>query len=238
MARHANLCRLMTVVPSISQVNSLGRRLGKGCASADDIELLTAYQSAFEPALNRAMELVRSVTSRELASRPEKSVRSIIRKIRRDGTRLSKMQDLAGCRVVVDTVEEQDEVVRRILTTPGDWSLIDRRDEPIHGYRAVHLIYKEGRWQVEVQIRTVLQHLWANLSEAWDREVQEEIKYGEGPPEVLRPLGLLSTGIARLEARPASREERDAIRDQITTALSHLAGRIAPSDVQPSTGGE
>jgi ppGpp synthetase/RelA/SpoT-type nucleotidyltranferase len=77
-----------------------------------------------------------------------------------------------------------------------------------------------------VQIRTVLQDLWANLSEALDRVVRrDDVKYGQGPPEVIRLLGQLSLAFAGLEAgHPLPQAEREAIRDALTTAVRALAG--------------
>jgi hypothetical protein len=221
----------MADLPSVSQVNRLGERLRKGLTTPGDLQALAAYQRSFEPALATAMARVRLVTARDLASRPEKSVRSIVRKLRREKTRLSKMQDLAGFRVVVNDIKEQDDLVARILATPGDWTVSDRRVEPVHGYRAVHLVFRENRWLVEVQVRTNLQHLWANISEALDREaVGDEVKYGQGPPEVIRPLGLLSITIARVESgHPFSQTEGEEIRDMFMTALREIAGKIDQS---------
>lgn len=212
--------------PSISQINRLGDRLRKGQTTEADLQMLAAYERAFEPSLAHATELVRSITQVELAVRPEKSVRSIVRKLQREQTRLSKMQDLAGFRVVVEDIEEQDSLVAGILATSEGWRLVDRRREPVHGYRAVHLILQEDRWFVEFQVRTRLQHLWANLSEAWDRELEGQIKYGEGPPDVIKPLGSLSLLIARLEGVPPS-HERDQIRRELMALLASIAGTIA-----------
>jgi hypothetical protein len=140
---------------------------------------------------------------------------------------------------VVEDIRDQEELLAAILATPGDWTLIDRRSEPVHGYRAVHLILQEDRWFVEVQIRTRLQHLWANLSEAWDRELEgESIKYGEGPPTVIGLLGRLSLLIARLEGVwPFSEPEGAELRDLLMTLLGEIAGTIAvsPHPPEPTT---
>jgi ppGpp synthetase/RelA/SpoT-type nucleotidyltranferase len=37
--------------------------------------------------------------------------------------------------------------------------VIDRREKPSHGYRAVHVIVECGGRMVEIQVRTELQHL-------------------------------------------------------------------------------
>ena len=61
------------------------------------------------------------------------------------------------------------------------------------GYRAVHLIVltNSGRF-AEIQIRTEVQHAWANLSEQLAYSIDRLIKAGSGPPDVRRRLLVLS----------------------------------------------
>jgi len=64
---------------------------------------------------------------------------------------------------------------------------VDRREKPSHGYRSVHLIVKGTRW-VEIQVRTALQHLWAELSEKLSDVIDPALKYGKGRDEALTVL--------------------------------------------------
>jgi ppGpp synthetase/RelA/SpoT-type nucleotidyltranferase len=43
--------------------------------------------------------------------------------------------------------------------------VFDRRKHPSHGYRAVHRVVRADALSVEIQVRTRLQHLWAEFSE-------------------------------------------------------------------------
>lgn len=117
------------------------------------------------------------------------------------------MQDIAGCRVVVATRVEQRAHIDALMVRLADHKLIDRLAKPSHGYRALHLVVKlQGRW-VEVQVRTELQHLWAQLCELLADRLGAEIKYGGGDNEPIRRLlGNLSAAvdaIERLEEDPA-----------------------------------
>ena len=63
--------------------------------------------------------------------------------------------------------------------------LVDRRTHPSHGYRAVHVIVYVDGAPIEIQVRTKLQHEWANLFEKLADRVGRGIRYGE-PPEHFR----------------------------------------------------
>jgi ppGpp synthetase/RelA/SpoT-type nucleotidyltranferase len=77
--------------------------------------------------------------------------------------------------------------------------MVDRRANPSYGYRAVHLIVKVDGALVEIQIRSSLQHLWAELSEKFSDVVDPSIKYGGGPPNIRDLLALASGMIAGTE---------------------------------------
>src|SRR5215472_6110008 len=76
------------------------------------------------------------------------------------------MQDLAGCRIVVEGLSLQDEVTERLAQLFPQAKVKDRRQRPSHGYRAVHLIAPVQGRQVEVQVRTSLQEAWAGAVES------------------------------------------------------------------------
>jgi ppGpp synthetase/RelA/SpoT-type nucleotidyltranferase len=52
---------------------------------------------------------------------------------------------------------------------------------------------------IEIQVRTALQHGWAEFSEALDRAAGGDIKYGGGPAEARETLDRLSDIVATLE---------------------------------------
>ena len=109
------------------------------------------------------------------------------------------MQDIAGCRVVVRDVLVQDQVIERLRAEFAGAKLIDRRKQPSYGYRAVHIIVTAGNKLVEIQVRTELQHLWAQLSEELSDAHDRTIKYGGGDPEAQKVLSALSLAVQNLE---------------------------------------
>ena len=102
----------------------------------------------------------------------------------RESVRLSQVQDIAGCRVVVPGITEQDNVVAALRESFERVVVVDRRVRPSHGYRAVHAIVTVFGKTIEVQIRTKLQHEWAELSEKIADRLGVDVKYGGGPETV------------------------------------------------------
>lgn len=112
-----------------------------------------------------------------------KSTGTLVDKLRR-GTSFKSVQDVAGARVVVDGGRvNQDRAVTCIVSafeSAGDVSkVLDRRATPNHGYRAVHVIVAHQELPVEVQVRTPLQDLWAQIVERLGDLWGRELRYGE-----------------------------------------------------------
>jgi len=94
--------------------------------------------------------------------------------------------------MVVGDVAAQDFAASAVTKEFDDVVVSNRRLKPSHGYRAVHLIVRVTDKPIEVQIRTVLQHAWAELSEKCADVFDPSIKYGGGPPAVRETLDSLS----------------------------------------------
>lgn len=75
---------------------------------------------------------------------------------------------------------EQEQFIKSLRTLFPGASVIDRRNKPSYGYRAVHIIAEAVGKPVEIQVRTALQHLWAELSEKSSDVLDPTIKYGGG----------------------------------------------------------
>ncbi|MFD7464078.1 nucleotidyltransferase family protein [Streptomyces tendae] len=190
----------MALPSSKSQIERLGRRLvdqpRPSQVDLDDLaDLLGAYDEALAGASNEVRDLGYAPTGRL------KNTGTILEKLRRHGgTWLKSIQDLAGLRVVIDGgLPAQDQVVEEVMLRfagcPKAPKLIDRREDPRQGYRAVHVIVYPDGIPVEVQVRTYLQHAWAEVFEKLADLVGREIRYGEewwlpGEREVQGLLGI------------------------------------------------
>jgi len=188
---------------TISQLNKLGERLRKDPDSKDALRLLETFRLSFTPAYDQVFGQLREL-GLDPAGRPAKSTQSIIAKLVRLRTRLSRMQDIAGCRVEVDNIPEQDRVVSQIANVYPEAQIDDLRIMPSHGYRAVHVIVKVAGFPVEIQVRTPLQNSWAQGTESLADSFDPEIKYGGGPEQLRHVLELVSTRIAGVEDNETS----------------------------------
>lgn len=184
---------------SKTQIDRLGNRLKKGSPSDDDLRLLDEYRRSFGPAYDFIIRTIRETLRLEPTGRPAKSTSSIAEKLRRESIRLSQVQDIAGCRVVVADMFAQDQTIAMLREAFHQIRVIDRRVSPSHGYRAVHVIVDREPVTVEIQIRTALQHLWAELSERLADVVDSSIKYGGGDQQIIQILTTESELIAKLE---------------------------------------
>jgi hypothetical protein len=186
--------------PSKGQIDRLGERLKEGLVSEDDLRELDAYRKSFTEAYDEVVAKIRSATGLEPTGRPRKTPFSILQKLRRERSmQLSRMQDIAGCRLVVAEVPEQDRLVGDLVHAFEKATVVDRRQRPSHGYRAVHVIARVIDKAVEIQVRTELQNLWAQLSEVMSDVFDPGIKYGGGDARAQRVLMVTSGNIADVE---------------------------------------
>ncbi|WP_146113081.1 RelA/SpoT domain-containing protein [Paracoccus yeei] len=163
------------------------------------------------PMIREKTQLTRLVGDNGDTAGRIKRMDSIRKKLRRSPITLDRMQDLAGIRAIVGSVDE----VRRAEA----WYLaradqVARHDDYIAspkagGYRSVHLIRRyagsseahQGQ-KVEIQIRTRLQHVWATAGEAIGALRGEDLKAGEGHAGWLRLLAIMSGHFAAMEGCP------------------------------------
>jgi putative GTP pyrophosphokinase len=180
---------------SKNQIDRLGDRLRQVDIGDDDLRLLDGYRRSFSDSYESVVGQIRDQLGLEPTGRPAKSTTSISEKLRRESIRLSQMQDIAGCRLTVTDMLTQDEVVMRLKGLFDRPIVVDRREHPSHGYRAVHVIVEHSGKLIEVQVRTSLQHLWAELSEKLSDVVDASVKYGGGDHDVVSVLTVMSKTI-------------------------------------------
>ena len=185
---------------SKAEIDRLGRRLrDQQPAEERDLLAYSDYREEFSDALMEVESELRRLAEANLPSRfrstatRRKAVDSVIRKLRRKTGSLSSMQDIAGCRLTVGSLQDLTHIAHLMTDAFETVREKDYTQESRAGYRAYHLIQRasDGRL-VEVQLRTEIQHAWANRSEALAYRIDRSIKAGGGPADVRKGLEDLS----------------------------------------------
>ncbi|MEQ8968067.1 MAG: RelA/SpoT domain-containing protein [Azospirillaceae bacterium] len=158
----------------------------------------------------------RSIDMNSVVSQRLKRIESIfIKLLRARSMKLSRMQDIGGCRSVLSSVKGvrsleslyENSRFDHVLSSKRDY-IIDPKDD---GYRSLHLIYRyQGRndktvyndLRIEVQLRSRLQHAWATAVETAGSFTQQALKSGQGSDDWRRFFSLVSSGIAEKEGCP------------------------------------
>lgn len=220
----------MAIRLSKAQVDRLGDRLRQGAPVEADLRRLDDYRRSFGQAYETVVRVIREQLQLEPTGRSAKSTLSVLEKLRRESIRLTQVQDIAGCRIVVSDLIEQDRVVETLRTVFTSSSVVDRRETPSHGYRAVHVVVQISHRLVEVQVRSTLQHLWAELSEKLSDLLDPGIKYGQGNEHARNVLSTISEMIALGEsaereiARQLGETPRGEHRDQLERLKLQIDG--------------
>jgi ppGpp synthetase/RelA/SpoT-type nucleotidyltranferase len=112
--------------------------------------------------------------------------------------KLSRMQDIGGCRAIL---LDHDQVQRVAARIENNWTIKHRkhytREEPAEsGYRALHIVVEKDGRLVEIQLRTANQHRWAEEIERADRRLRFDMKSGEGPADLLKYFRMAADGLA------------------------------------------
>lgn len=116
------------------------------------------------------------------------------------GSSLWRMQDLGGCRAVLQDINEVRRVQARIEARQPDARVYDYIDHPqASGYRGVHIVAKYGggassyaERSVEIQLRTQLMHQWAITIEKLSEATGLDLKHADEPVEILGYMALVS----------------------------------------------
>lgn len=117
----------------------------------------------------------------------------ILRKLKRFSVRLSQLQDIGGARIIVDQNANVDELVNYLkerfqsnkhleVVKITDYRGEGREDS---GYRAIHVVLRREGYMMELQIRSKIQHYWAETIERTSVVYGHHIKELEGDPSVI-----------------------------------------------------
>lgn len=144
----------------------------------------------------------------------------ILNKLKRLSARLTQLQDIGGCRVIVESNNSVDlflDVINSKLTKSKffvikritDYRRLGRNDS---GYRAVHLIIERNGFTLELQIRSRIQHYWAESVERASVIYGRQLKELDGDERIINYFRTISNLFAVLDLGnyPSPRELNDA----------------------------
>ncbi|MBI4114823.1 MAG: RelA/SpoT domain-containing protein, partial [Candidatus Niyogibacteria bacterium] len=188
----------------------------------DAVDILSNWRSSHSFPLHtfaiRLSRLSKHIDPNALVVRRLKRIPSILKKLNRDQThtmKMSQMQDVGGCRSVLQNVDDVNQLVDKYKKSRGikhklawikNYIQIPKPD----GYRSVHIIYKyysdknkdyDGLL-IEIQVRTKLQHYWATAVETVDHFTRQAIKSNEGQKDWKDFFRLVSSAFAVMEKTP------------------------------------
>lgn len=127
--------------------------------------------------------------------------------------KLHRMQDISGCRSIINSVHDVERLAVRITKSRTRHKLhkLDNYiDEPKDtGYRGIHLVYKYNGekseyhdYFVEIQLRSRIQHAWATAVEIVDTFTKQALKTSRGQQDWLDFFIYAAAEFAKLERRP------------------------------------
>lgn len=198
---------------SKKRVRRAGELIGRGDGTPLQVkearDIISNFRSSHSYPLLSVTVHVRmnalAVNPEAVVARRTKRLPTIIDKLERHPTMaVDSMQDMGGCRVVLSSVAEVDELVARLENVKRAKNTIQRKYDYIRGpqatgYRGQHLVYSyqaakvpyQGH-KIEVQIRSELMHSWATAIETMDLFSGTRLKYGEGPEKLKRFFAVTS----------------------------------------------
>jgi ppGpp synthetase/RelA/SpoT-type nucleotidyltranferase len=167
------------------EIDRLGQKIGASSeVSQEDLNKLQEFRQTFQEPISNVFNFVltaaRKVDKQCIVTYRIKRIDTIVEKLRRfhenpnGKMNLSRMWDIAGCRCILNTTDEDKlyKLLKKIQKEYGsDCKVNDYVATPREsGYRSIHIYVKDKQTQkpIEIQIRNQEQHNWATLVEIVD----------------------------------------------------------------------
>lgn len=238
---------------SKAALDRAGEAFREGRATIDDLSMLENWRAAhlyvintFQSSLRfrkRQVDYGAEITiAQRLKRRP-----TIIDKLQREpGMSLSRMHDIAGCRLIFEELDQLTNFRAGVLTSRARHELIGDRfrydyiaSPKPSGYRGIHDVYKYNvnsysgtPWnglRIELQYRTIAQHAWATAVEISDIVNSTRLKFSDANRDISQLFLLSSEILSRaLEGMPGHCADM-SIKDLIDqyTSLEHEIHAVA-----------
>ena len=220
---------------SKSQIDRVGRILRADGLDEESYKLavsdLNDWRELHLPIMNKyyekCQEIAKSYHDKNMiVAQRLKRLPTILDKIKRyPEMNLSRLQDVAGVRVVVGSMKDLSEVEKKLLDLNPKNVKNRIKDPKRSGYRSEHFIYEEGGMLVEVQLRTFLQHLWATTVETVDLFRGTSMKTKEVDDPWQEFFALVSSVYAAMEGTPVLPQHRGVKLREILDEMREISDR-------------
>lgn len=203
-----------------NQIEKAGRILSNPSITDEErsnaLKVLNNWRASHAYPLQIICDNLRKNNPNAIVVQRLKRLDSIIGKLKRfPQMNLYRMQDLGGCRVIVDSIDDvyhslkqyKKSSIRHILRHEYDYI----KEPKESGYRSYHMVYQyhsdkietyNKNILIEIQFRTKLQHLWATALETMGVYTKTALKASMGDQDVLRFFVLVSSVFAQMEKMP------------------------------------
>jgi putative GTP pyrophosphokinase len=202
---------------SKNEVNRAGEILRNEEQGVDELtwaeEVLENWRGRHAYPINTFQATLRNklkiIDKKALIAQRLKRSPSIVSKLQRFlKMQLSRMQDIGGLRAVVNDIKNARELEENYKKSHFQHELVGEKDyiscPKKTGYRGIHLIYRYKNrnvpeydgLQLELQIRTQLQHIWATSVETVGTFLNNSLKSSEGPKAWLSFFALIGSAFA------------------------------------------
>jgi len=218
--------KLLTPTVSNRQVNMAAARMVEWLYTSEDVkeadfDAVANFRATHAYPLRVVTTLLRQRAQEvdphaTVYARTKRMISIILKLQRTPSMQATTMQDMGGCRAVVDTIEsvakltEQFREISPKLDDPREYNYITHPKPD--GYRSVHFVVKyrpkSKAYQrlpsrrIEIQIRSALQHKWATALETIDLFTEQTLKTGGGQYSWKRFFILTSSLFAMKENCP------------------------------------
>lgn len=202
---------------SKSRVNRAGENVRARRPTPEDLHVIEEWRAAHRAVLNTFQAILRfrtRYTGITVAQR-HKRKRTIIDKLDRfPGMQLSRMDDIAGCRLIFQNTAELiafREKFHKARFNHKRRNEVDKYDYIKHpkrtGYRGIHDVYEYNvnsevgkrlaGLYLEIQYRTLVQHAWATAVEVIGFITESQPKFQKGDNRYEHAMALASEILAR-----------------------------------------
>ena len=238
----------LSPLPSKSAINHAGEFLvsvGKNGVAVDfdkyaeAYEILDSFRAVHQQPMTKVAmglrSMVHTVTRADpiVSQRLKRSPRIVRKLVKMGNSSLARLEDIGGCRAVVQNLEELEAVRDRIEAQWGQrYDQIRRERDYVNGpqptgYRALHWVVERDGRRIEVQLRTRLQQQWANAVEAADARLGMTLKDGVGPVSMLEYFQTLGDYMDTLDHHVPDEALRGLLtaRESTVIAEGYYSGR-------------